>query len=249
MLVTQKIREGVNVVQLHLDPERKIEPFAGLPKVTTLRSRPGSAPRIERTTLRWTGPDLLSIEIPLDGVESSLTTVDVPGQGVVSLPPVCLPYSPEFSPALPDRGLVTLERLGRTTGGMERLDLQSIWKDLPRQRRTVPIGRWFLLAAVVLWLLEVVERRTSVLSRLMARKRRQQPTEQGTEDEARPARRKLPAAPAKGMPAVGLPSVPPRTEEAPAPMPAPLVASSSERGDVLDAIRKTRQRLRGRGEG
>ena len=34
MLLTQEVREGVNLVQLHLDPERKGDPFAGLPKVS-----------------------------------------------------------------------------------------------------------------------------------------------------------------------------------------------------------------------
>jgi hypothetical protein len=113
MLLTQEVREGVNVVELHLDPERKGEPFAGLPKVTTLRSQAGGAPRAVKSALRWTAPDTLGVEVPLEGGETALTAVDVPGHGAVSLPPVCLPYSPEFRPAEGERGLQALERLGR----------------------------------------------------------------------------------------------------------------------------------------
>ena len=61
MLLTQEVREGVNVVQLHLDPERKGDSFAVLPKVATLRSWPGGprGPRrgrcagLGRTRWRW----------------------------------------------------------------------------------------------------------------------------------------------------------------------------------------------------
>jgi hypothetical protein len=104
MLLTQEVKDGVNVVQLHLDPDRKGESFTSLPKVATLRSQGGDAPTVGRSTLRWTGADTLSVEVPLDSTETALTTVEVPGYGPVALPPVCLPYSPEFKPDQNDRG-------------------------------------------------------------------------------------------------------------------------------------------------
>jgi hypothetical protein len=178
-----------------------------------------------------------------------MTTVDVPGHGVVALPPVCLPYSPEFRPALADRGQVTLERLAHTTGGMERLDLPSIWKDLPRQKRLLPIGRWLMLAAVGLWLVEVLERRTSVLSNLAQWKRREPAEDEVDEPAPAPV---LPVKRAKPQPQpaagdVVLPDVPAGPEEAPAPMPE-IMPTSRERGDVIEAMRRARARLRGRSD-
>src|SRR6185369_2692902 len=115
-------------------------------------------PETTRGNLRWTGADTLSMEIPLTGTETTLTTVEVPGYGPVPLPPVCLPYSPEFKPDQNDRGLATLERLGRSTGGKERVEVAGIWKDLPRVPRMIPIGRWLLGLALGLLLVEVLER-------------------------------------------------------------------------------------------
>src|SRR5262249_6337281 len=156
------------------------------PKVTTLRGQPNEAPRTDRSVLRWTGADTLSMELPLDGGETALATVDIPGHGVVALPPVCLPYSPEFKPAQSDRGLVTLERLGRATNGQERVDLPDIWKGLPRQVRLIPIGHWLLLAAVVLWLAEVLERRTGLVTGLLATRKAQTAVEVEPAGRARP---------------------------------------------------------------
>ena len=99
MLLTQEVREGINLVQLHLDPERKVDPFSGLPRVNIVRSLPGQPPRSEKAKLRWTGADTLGIEVPLDSGEVTVTTVEVPEQGATALPPVCMPYSPEFRPA------------------------------------------------------------------------------------------------------------------------------------------------------
>jgi hypothetical protein len=246
MLLTQEVREGMNVVQLHLDPERKGESFAGLPKVATLRSWPGMAPRTENATLRWTGADTLAIEMPLDGGETTLTTVDVPGHGAVALPPVCLPYSPEFKPAQRDRGQVTLERLSRATGGRERIDLANIWKELPRNTRLIPIGRWLLLAVVVLWLLEVFERRTGLLTGF---RRFRRAIAEPDED----AHKKT----AKAKPVL-LPKLPSRPSAAPAPVkpvenPAavqapPPVTAKTDDGGMLDALRKARKRAKGRTE-
>jgi hypothetical protein len=175
MLLTQEVKNGVALVQLHLDPERKGEPFAGLPRVTTLRAEVNQKPRAEQAVLQWTGADTLAAAIPLHGTETAVTTVEVPGQGPVALPPVCLPYSPEFQPADGKTGLAALERLARATGGKERVDLAGIWNELPRQPRLVELAPWLLAAAVVLLLVEVLERRTGLLARRARVSRRPQP--------------------------------------------------------------------------
>ncbi|MHB1426892.1 MAG: hypothetical protein ACYC3I_27360, partial [Gemmataceae bacterium] len=84
MLLTQDVKNGLHRVRLHLDPEREGDPFAELPRLTLLRSRIGQAPEIQRTTLRWTGADMLNQELSLQGRETVLATVTVPGREPVA---------------------------------------------------------------------------------------------------------------------------------------------------------------------
>jgi Mg-chelatase subunit ChlD/uncharacterized membrane protein len=237
MLLTQEVKDGVNLVQLHLDPERKGESFTTLPPAVTLRSLQGEAPRSARANLRWTGADTLAIDVPLGGTETTLTMVEVPGYGPVALPPVCLPYSPEFKPDHNERGLQALEKLSRSTGGKERLELASIWQDMPGQPRLVPMTRWLLAAVLVLLLLEVLERRTGLLRlpRWLTWQRETETAEAGGH-KAKVRGQKL-AAEAKKM------GEPQETVQTPLPSPA-----ATEQAGVVEAMRKARQQIRRRTE-
>lgn len=164
MLLTQKVKNGINVVQLHLDPEREGEVFRELPTVKVLRGVVGETPSVDETKLSWTSADMLGVDIPIHGSETVLTTVEIPGSGNISLPPVCLPYSPEFRPAHTESGLETMKQLAKATGGKQRINLGEIWEDLPRQPRLISLQSWLLIAALLLLLLETLERRTGLLS-------------------------------------------------------------------------------------
>jgi Mg-chelatase subunit ChlD len=257
MALTQEVRNGVNRVQLHLDPDRKTELFTGAPTVATLRARNGQPPREEIVPLLWTGPDTLTAEIPLRGDETALSAVSVRGQAVQALTPVCLPYSPEYAPAAPgvdesNRGRAALDHLASATGGVERIDLTNIWKDLPVRPRTTKLASWLLLAAALLLLLEIFERRTGLVSskwhagwaalRSFAIFRRLR---------IRSKTMPMPAV-AHGGAAVE-PSTPnsagrlqPQLEPATEPTPAPESSAPEAKGDVLDAMRQARDRSRGR---
>jgi len=237
MLLTQEVKDGVNVVQLHLDPERKGESFTTLPPAVTLRGLQGEAPRSTRANLRWTGADTLAIDVPLGGTETTLTTVEVPGYGPVALPPVCLPYSPEFKPDHNERGLQALEKLSRSTGGKERLELASIWQDMPRQPRLMPMTRWLLAAVLALLLLEVLERRTGLLRAPRWLSWRQETEKAGVKGQMAEIRGRKPAA------AVGDKREPLPTLETPVTSPV-----ATEQAGVLEAMRKARQRIRRRTE-
>ncbi|MBY0231570.1 MAG: VWA domain-containing protein, partial [Gemmataceae bacterium] len=170
MVLEQRTKDGMNRVTLHLDPEARTA-FASLPSLRLLRSRPGQPPRAEAGSLRWSGPDALSADLPMGAGETLLVTAQIPGEPKATpLPPVCLPYSPEFKPATRENGLPVLQRLAKATGGVERVELASVWRDLPREAQLIPVGRWLLLAAVLLWLLEVLERRTSLIANLFRRR-------------------------------------------------------------------------------
>jgi hypothetical protein len=254
MLLTQEVKNGVNVVRLHLDPDRKGESFSGLPRATTLRARPGAEPEANKESLRWSGPDTLEVEVPLHGDETALTTVEVPGQPPVPLPPVCLPYSPEFRPADNDRGMLALERLARATGGKERVELAGVWKELPRYPRRVPVGPWLLGAALVLLLLEVLERRTGLLSR-QGRLVAETVQESAVRGRALFRRRPRPAV-VSPTPAPALRPASREKERGPEATPAPATAAvppatpagAQEGPGMLEALRQARQRSRGRTE-
>jgi len=236
ILVTQNVTKGICLVQLHLDPESEQPPFSGLPEVTTLRGTPGEKPSTDKAGMRWTSAHTLAVEIPLQSRETALSTVEVPGVGTVSLPPVCLPYSPEFKPEDIEKGLLTMERVALATGGTERLNLAGIWRDLPKIPRTADVGRWLLIAAAVLFLLEVLERRTGVLSVRRRPLRREVAVKDRKAKEI--SSRRIRAAPAQ----------PPLAEAEVRKQAAPGVdgAPAEEDTDMADALRRARRRAMGR---
>lgn len=157
--VSQRVENGVAHIELQLDPERTSTALRDAPRVTTLAGAAGAPPSVSRATMAWTSPDDLAIDIPLIAGATFLSTVDAPGLGRVTLPPVVLPFSPELAQAKAGEGRVALERIARTSGGRERLRVGDVWKDVPRQARHVPLRMPLLFAAIVLLLLEVLERR------------------------------------------------------------------------------------------
>jgi hypothetical protein len=165
-LLTQQVRDGICFVQLHLDPERQADPFSAVPRVKILHGLPGTAPGKQTLPLQWKSADLLEAAIPIIGRETVLNTVEIPGQPPATLAPVCLPYSPEFAPDQPGRGAATLAQLATTSNGKERIELSQVWAELQSKSRYVELSPWLLVAAVILFLLEIFERRTGWLSRL-----------------------------------------------------------------------------------
>ena len=238
MLLTQKVRNGISVVELHLDPEREGEVFKELPTVTVLRGVVGETPTVSKTKLSWTSADTLAVDIPIHGSETVLTTVEVPGGGNVSLPPICLPYSPEFKPAPADTGLETMERLAKATDGKARINLGGIWDDLPRQPRLIALAPWLLLAALILLLLETLERRTGLLSmrrgrELVAAVNQRIPRKERKERKVKPS---------------------PGVQETVSPEPTaqPQSTGSTKAGPapaMVDALKQARQRASGRTRG
>jgi uncharacterized membrane protein len=229
MLVTQRVENGVCDIALQLDPERESANVARLPRITTLAGLPGGgAPSITHAEMTWRTPDDLGVEIPLSGAASYLSVVEVPGAGRVTLPPVALPYSPELAPAAPGEGRAALERIARISGGAERINVSDVWRDLPQQRRAIPLRTPLLLLAVLLVLLEVLERRVRVFS---ARKLPEWVPAMAK--RSRVQRRPLPAAEPK--PTAAAPPAP-EPEPEPAPEATPLV----------DALQKAGKRARRR---
>jgi Mg-chelatase subunit ChlD len=169
-LLVQQVRDGICYVQLHLDPQRKADPFAALPKIKILHGLPGTPPAKETQSLQWKTADLLEAAIPITGRETVLNTAEIPGQQPVALAPVCLPYSPEFAPEQPGRGAAALEKIAQTSGGKERIEIPQIWSELQIKPRYIELTPWLLVLATILFLLEILERRTGWVSKMFARR-------------------------------------------------------------------------------
>jgi hypothetical protein len=241
MLLTQKVENGISRVQLHLDPERDPQAisFEALPAVTTLRGAPGQTPSSETGEMHWASADTLEFELPLQGNETALSNIEVPGVGRVTLSPVALPYSPEFKPATSigggEDGPATLARLAQATSGRERIELPGIWKDLPRRPRLIELAPWLLLLATLLLLAEVLERHTGLLTaRAWPSWRRA---------------REVVAAPTKRQPNRREASAPPRVEDASASV-LPTTNEGWEEttvpAEIMAALRQARERARER---
>lgn len=249
VLTTHRLEKGVCRVQLHLDPEREAEPFSTLPRVITLKGPAGAKPSVEEDRMHWLDADTLELEIPLTGTETALSTVDIASLGATTLSPVCLPYSPEFTPVSAEEGKDALEELAEATGGEERIELASIWEDLPKQKQAMEIGHFLALAAMVVFLLEILERRTGILSARGA----SQPVPEATQEEpaGKPVRSRsvkhvlanvLRRTSAKGMQDTAV-----RVEQKPSGLSGEDKAPPSEKQpDMLGALRKAQHRARDR---
>ncbi|MFO7903081.1 MAG: VWA domain-containing protein, partial [Pirellulaceae bacterium] len=164
VVATQELRNGVCRIELHLDPARETPPFSRLPELSLLAARPGETAATSNAPMRWSSADTLVGEIPLSGSETLLATISAPELGNATLAPVCLPYSPEYLPRKPGRGEAALEQLASSTAGRARLNLADIWNAIPWKPRLIPLSSYLLLAAVAIFLLEIIQRRTRVLS-------------------------------------------------------------------------------------
>jgi Mg-chelatase subunit ChlD len=164
MLFTQTLQNGVHRITLHLDPDRKVDPFKKLPALLSMTSRHGMPPKLSKLKMRWEDSDTLVCETPLDSTQTNLTTAHVEGFKPKMLAPVKLMYSPEFEPAKTLDRKYSIPRLSSLTGGKERANLESIWQDMPVTVRTRPIAKWLVLAALIILLLEVLEHRTGIIS-------------------------------------------------------------------------------------
>jgi hypothetical protein len=260
MLLQQDVRDGVCFVQLHLDPERKADPFSTLPHVQVLHGLPGAPPAKETVALEWRNADLLEAAVPITGRETVLNTVEVSGQQPVTLPPVCLPYSPEFAPDEPGRGAAALAQIAATTGGRERLEIPKMWSELPVKTRYVELAPWLFAAAACLFLLEILERRTGGVSKWFGQKSllpRGVPSAQGaaegaasetagpklTKKPGMPWLVRKPIRPDAGRAAKVTLSAPARAVPAD-PKPLPQTPASSQ--TAIEALRKARERAKNR---
>jgi Mg-chelatase subunit ChlD len=242
-LVTQETESGQSIVRVHLDPDRQRQPFDQMPKVRVLRGVLGRPPQASELPMEWADADTLEAHVALEGNETAIATVDAGSAGSVSLPPVCLPYSPEFRPIDEQVGPATLQRLARITSGTQRIAAGDIWDDLPHRPRLIDIGPWLLFVAVLLFLLEVLERRSGWLSTRGQAIRRIRLQRQPAEDKpAKPLHQRARRTASQPTPSPQKPDSQPKPTSKQSDKPSEPQTDT----DMFDAMRRAQQRARGR---
>ena len=234
LFASRSVEHGGVTLQLDLDPERDDRAVTRTPIVHLVHGRAGSKPESEERSMEWSSANSLRLHVPLDGSETLLPSIVVEGTQL-RLPPAMLPYSPEFKPPEPGEGVSKLQQMARVSGGRQRAVIDEIWKDLKPAPRSIELRPWLILAAMLMLLLEVVERRMALLAAW------QLPFERGTAAVAATVRRRRTVreeqVPARAKATVTPhPDTPQQPEKPPAPE-APL----------LDALKQARDRAKRRG--
>ncbi len=160
--VTQKIVRGRWQATMHLDPERERDNLQENPKVTLLRSRKNEEPEKVALTMNWDTADSLTASFQLSGSEAVVALIDAGNGRNLRLYPMCMPYSQEYEPG--GEGSGKLKEMAMVSGGRELIDLSGAWKSMPETVQFHSIAELLLLLAICLFVVEVAERRTSVLT-------------------------------------------------------------------------------------
>jgi uncharacterized membrane protein/predicted membrane protein len=167
MVVTQHLEKNLNIIELHLDPDRKNLLLAESPFIKTISESNNSKISNFTTPMQWKNADTLYAEIPLNSDAVNISTVFVPNVGAETLPATSLIYSPEFNLNIIN-GKNTLENIALATNGKYRDDLASVWNDMPVKQQQIPIDTFLIIIALVLFFFEILERRMSILSNFFA---------------------------------------------------------------------------------
>ncbi len=153
-------RDGRDVVvRVEVDPDSPVPPDTGA-LTARLANPDGSTTQL---TLERVSEHLFEARTPLAREGVVLGSVDV-GQGrVLSLPPMALPYSPEFerSPD-PRRGERLLASLAQASGGEVGVSAERFFRGPRTGRLWRLVSRELLALALLLFLVEIAGRRLSL---------------------------------------------------------------------------------------
>ena len=172
VVVTQRVENGVWKVGLNLDPDRARDPFTQTPTIDIISSQDNEKPKYQTLTMTWENADLLSAEYNLKGNEILTSILKIDEKKNLRLPPASQIYSPEFLPQLKRNGSKEMKLLANMTGGRELIDLSSVWATMPMAYQDKNIANPLFYLALILFLLEIAERRLALISIILSVLRR-----------------------------------------------------------------------------
>ena len=153
-------REGREaVIQVELDPNSSTLPDAsGLEAHLALEDGTTQRRSFERLSER-----LFEARFPLENEGIALPAISLDPTRSLRLPPVALPYSPEFEPTVdPEAGERLLRQLARESGGEVAPAANTLFRGERSGRDWRSISTELLIAALLLILLEVLFRRLAL---------------------------------------------------------------------------------------
>lgn len=163
MTLSQQISNGMWRAEVFLDPERERESFRDTPEIGLIRSMEGGETEGSTLKMQWVSADSLGAETMIRGNEV-IAGVIRSGKLQKRMNPVCQPYCPEFLPSRFRSGLAELKDLAAISGGREVIDLGRVWDSMPAKVQLRDFSGELLFLALLLFLIEVAERRMAVLS-------------------------------------------------------------------------------------
>jgi hypothetical protein len=177
-----------------------------------------------------TGPTLLEGRFVLEGPGAYRPVVRLGDGSFLRADPLALPYSPEFAPRRdPGEGEALLRRVAALTGGAVDPPSGTLFAGPREGRAPRSLLLPFALAALVVFLLEILVRRTAWAPSVPRRLRSWRLLR---------ASRTAPAPPA--TPAPSVPPAPEAPDTAPAAPPPATPAPVADIASVLDRARKRR---------
>jgi Mg-chelatase subunit ChlD/uncharacterized membrane protein len=218
------------IVRVELDPDRPRDTPAAARAPVAVIVPPGDAATPQRLALSWAGEHTLEARFPVTNTGVYVGAVETAPGEVLPLPPLSLPYSPEFEPrADPGEGRATLQEMARITGGAER----TAWDDVfstrglrNRQVRDLVIPLALILLG--LHLVEIAGRRLLLFDTAPAWLRARVPSWPQLSDRWSRAWRRRPAAESHQVqtPAAAAPAV--ETQPDPAAVSSALARAKSK---------------------
>jgi len=154
---------GQGIVRLELDPDRKRGGVDDIRTAAAAIAMPADSAigPSQKLNLSWTGENTMEARFPIQKAGIYLGAVDLGGGRFLSLPPLTLPYSPEFEPRQdPDEGKKTLLEIARVSGGVERTAWDGVFNaSLLRQREVRDLVIPLALMLLLLHVMEIAGRR------------------------------------------------------------------------------------------
>lgn len=166
-VITQKVENGKWTAKINLDPERVRDPFDATPEFQLICSDGVNLPKHLTVKANWDSADELSISYDLKGNEVVSALLCLDNKKQLRLSPACQIYSPEYKPHGDRNGAEELRELCAITGGREIMNLGSVWENMPPVMQNKDISDILFSLALVVFLLEIAERRTAILTMLL----------------------------------------------------------------------------------
>ncbi|MBK7874207.1 MAG: VWA domain-containing protein [Planctomycetes bacterium] len=228
-------REGKDaVIQVEQDPEAGVKSDTSR-LVARVTNADGTKTTLE---LERTGENRFEARFPMEKEGIALGTLALADGKTVALPPVALPYSPEFEPSPdPQRGERLLRKLAEESNGVVGVGAAEFWRGERAGHAWRVIARELILAALLALLAEIAIRRLQLgnLVRMPAFVTRWR-----AERAARRALRPATAASASTTPSAPAPT-PAGTTAAPTAAPAAAPQARGPAPSVSDALEKARR--------